>query len=149
MPQNTIMVQHSGSTENLDAFRRACRAAHRQNLRVTLVVMQPVQHLSWLGADECPIDTPLLRQVCDVYGTIARDFGVALDVLPFQYYSLHGAIADAADLIDAQEVIASLPPSPLPFVGEFRARALRKRLAEQGRTLSLVGSEPSFEAAAD
>lgn len=150
MSTKTIMVQFTTSPDGLKAFHHACRAARTQDLSVIVVCMMPVQHLSWLGSDVCPFEIPSLHREGKAHAAIAKQYGVQLRLLPFQYYSLPGAIVDAADFVDAKLVFAALPHSRLPLVNEFQTRLLRKRLSEHGRELAMAGDDEELsEAAAD
>lgn len=141
MSTRTIMVQLADRETTLRALHVACLRARRERpaIPVTLVYLSRVQHLSWLGSPDA-LDLPngASKQTAIECASVAMQYGVDVDLLPFQYHSLLGAIADAADYVDATAVFAHLPHSRLPGMDRLQASLLRRRLAEHGRELVLA-----------
>jgi hypothetical protein len=147
MSPKTIMVQLAEREITVEAMHMACQRARKDHAVVTLVHLSRVQRMEWLGAlDTLDLPRGTTKQTALECASIAAQYGVELTLQPFQYYSLSGALVDAADYVDAAMVFASLPHSLLPLVYRIQASQLQRHLAEHGRDLVLAngnGSRPS------
>src|SRR5438105_3810020 len=117
--ERKIMVQLSDSVESAwtqKALYYACILARKERGEVILVTMHPVQHFGWLGTPFGSMDfTEQERQTLNACRMTAEDYGVPFRSIVFQYYSLPGALVDAADYVDANIVFATLPGSSIPY----------------------------------
>ena len=96
--------------------------------------MLPVQHTSWLGTEWGYLDFTHQEQVdfADYQATI-EDYGVEFTPLVMQYVTLPEAIAQAAEHVNAQLVIAQIPESVIPLWTKFEQWMLNRQLARQQR----------------
>ncbi len=145
---DTILVQISNETWTIRALHFACALARSRGARVILLRLMQVQHLSYLGTEFG--STPLSAQeytAAREYAATAQDYGVKLECQSMQCWSEPGAIADAADYVDAQVVFAHIPRSPIPFWDRLQCWSLQRRLARAKRQLfTLDQPESSFSA---
>jgi predicted trehalose synthase len=123
----------------IEAMHSACGIARHSGQTVALVKMVPVDHPGMLGTVDgmMNFDAAARDSLAD-YATIAEDYGVAVQTVPFQYVTLAGAVGDAADYVDAQIVFARLPEYLLPLWGKAEEWALNMRLAKRGRMLETL-----------
>jgi hypothetical protein len=69
------------------------------------------------------------------YQETAEDYGVELCLSQMQYHTLHEAIVDAAEELDAHVVFATLPPMRLRLWRRFLLWQMSLRLFNQHRWL--------------
>jgi hypothetical protein len=135
-PQTTIMVQVAEQPWTERAVNAACALAHECSAQITLLSMVRVQQVGLLGSVlgdrrfTRAEQLELLRYV----EIIARQ-GLSYAVQRFQYVSLAGAIPEAAELVDASIVFATLPSRLVPMQRSLEMAAMRRTLARQGRML--------------
>ncbi len=133
---DTILVQMTNKTWTLRALHLACALARSNGARIVLLRLMQVQHLSYLGTEFG--STPLSQRefaAWHEYAATAGDYGVELVRLSMQCWSVLGAVADAADHVDAQVVFAHIPPSSIPFMGRLQRWSLLRRLSRANRQL--------------
>jgi hypothetical protein len=133
---NTILVQITNETWTLRALHLACVLARSNGARIILLRLMQVQHLSYLGTEFG--STPLSQQEYAAwhdYVTIAEDYGVEIVRRSMQCWSVLGAIAAAADHVDAQVVFAYIPPSSISYMHSLQRWSLQRRLAKARRQL--------------
>lgn len=145
--QPVIMVQIADRAWAQAALPRACELALSLQAPIALVQMVPVQHPLLLGDQlgylaVAPADLRLLNDLEVALANIGVEYSLHL----FQYVTLAGGIADAADLVAASIVFATLPTtlpmSLIPWWHSLQLEVLRRRLAQRGRWLI---SEPARE----
>jgi hypothetical protein len=124
-----VLVQAAEAHWTTQAMHLAAALARNEGGQVALLRLVPVQHLAFLG-------TPLgdrsangqeyedLKQ----YAATAEDYGVELSVYTMQCYAPLEAVAQAAELVDAQVVFASVPPSHIPYWQRLRTWRLAHKL---------------------
>jgi len=120
----------------LQALHLACAVARQQGTIIHLVWMMPVQYTGWIG-------TPLgnssfsSQEYADfmAYRETAEDYGVELCLCQMQYHTLHEAIAEAAEHLDASLVFATLPHMTFNLWRKYLLRRLRRQLEIQGSQL--------------
>ncbi len=132
----TILVQMADARWTEQALHLACAVTRSTHAGVTLLRLIPVQHYSWLGT---PFGYPGLSSEESAriwkYKGVAEKYGAELTLEQMQSISLVGALCDAADLLDAQAVFASIPDSIIPFWRKYLVWELRRLLAQHQRTL--------------
>ena len=131
-----IMVQIADREWTLDALHCACKMARERPAKIALLQMIPVRHPAHLGTDFGYLnysrdDEDNLKD----YEETVKDYGVECSTHLYQYASLAGALAEAADYVDAHIVIACLPRSIIPFWQSLQRVVLRFHLAQNRRQL--------------
>jgi nucleotide-binding universal stress UspA family protein len=125
----TVLVQAADESWTTQAMHLAAALARNEGGEVALLRLLPVQHLEYLGTplgDESPTSQEYddLKQ----YAATAEDYGVELTVYTMQCFAPLDAVAQAAELVDAQVVFASVPPSHIPYRQRLRTWWLAHRL---------------------
>ncbi|MBK8048258.1 MAG: universal stress protein [Anaerolineales bacterium] len=134
--QPTIMVQLADRLWTEEAVHAACQLARASGAEVTLLSMARVQQIGLLGTPLGDRKFPREEQTNLLsYLQIIAQAGVPCTVKRFQYISIGGAIAEAAEWVDADVVFASLPHRILPLQRRLELANLRRALARQGRKL--------------
>jgi hypothetical protein len=142
MASRKIMVQVSNYRTTLEMLHLACAMAGDLKANVVMVEMVAAQHPGWLDTDfGIWSRAEQARREIASYRATAEDYGVEIELQPFQYITLVDAIADAADYVDADSVFANIPESIIPFWRRFQIWLLRRRLARCGRRLYLPDQE--------
>ena len=139
--QPVIMVQIADRAWTQAALQSACKLALSLQAPIALVQMVPVQHPLFLGNQlgylaVAPEDLRLLNDLEVAFANMGIESSLHL----FQYVTLTGGIADAADLVAASIVFATLPLSLIPWWRSLQLEVMRWRLAQRGRWLI---SEPA------
>ena len=144
---STIMVQVMGPQKTEETLHFACALARGKQVKVALVKMVPVPHLSWLGTELGDANfTSQDAQALEEYRAIAESYEVEVETHTYQYTTMTSALAQAANYVDAQVVFAELPPSILPFWYKFRVWLLRQYLSQHDCHLYLLehGAGPMY-----
>lgn len=142
MASRKIMVQVSNYRTTLEMMHLACAMAGDLKASVVMVEMVAAQHPGWLGTDFGNMSrTEQTRREIESYRATAEDYGIEIELQPFQYITLVDAIADAADYVDADIVFANISESTIPLWQRFQTWLLRTKLARCGRQLYLPGQD--------
>lgn len=115
------------------ATAREGLAARGTSLPVTIVRMQPVAHLEYLGAGEQEV--LLSYEEFDAlaeYMATVESYGVKASVETFEYSDYVGGVLGAAGLWPAAAVFAPAPTSAFAPLAGFRLWALRRALWRRG-----------------
>jgi hypothetical protein len=133
--KSVIMVQISDDRKwTLEALHCACLLARKMSARIALVKMISVDYPAWLGADLGYMNFTYQEHADFVdYQATIEDYGVEFTPLLFQYVSLAGAIAQAAEHVNAQMVLAKIPESTIPLWTKFQEWTLHRQLVRQKR----------------
>jgi hypothetical protein len=133
-PTYRIMIPLEERKWTVQAVSTACALARAAAAEIVLVDMIPVQNPYWIGTElvylhwqECPYLSELERMVTAC--------GIPYQIQYFEYLSLVEAIAQAADIFEAQIIFARTTKSLVPFWQEFQRWRLRHRLARHRRQL--------------
>jgi uncharacterized protein YjbI with pentapeptide repeats len=131
-----IMVQIADREWTMDALYRACRLGRTMPTHIALVKMIPVQHMGWMGTElgNQNYSEQDLREIVNYEATI-EDYGIEFSSTVFQYSDLDEAILQAADMLNASIVFATLPKSVIPFWRNWQLQNLRRRLWRDQRVL--------------
>lgn len=131
-----IMVQIADQEWTMDALHRACRLGRTMPTQIALVKMIPAQHVSWLGTElgNRNFSEHDQREIINYEATI-EDYGIEYSSTVFQYSELDEAILQAADILNASIVFATLPKSAIPFWRKLQVKSLRRRLWRNQRIL--------------
>lgn len=129
MDKRTIIVQLATPEWTLKAIHLACAMASRTGAGVALVRMIPVPHIGLLGEEMGEVRLSdreqALAQQCY---TVATDYGITLQLVRFQYFSLAEALVQVVPYLDAQAIFAHLSPISFPFWHRFRVWLLQSKL---------------------
>ncbi len=125
------------------AVHMAAAIARHRGVAIHFVRMIPVQHTSWLGTELGNVRDSS-QEYADLmdYCRTAEDYGVNVYLSQMQYHTLHEAIAEAAEYLNADLVFATLPAMTLRLWRTFRLRQLARRLEKQQRTLVTLEPVP-------
>ncbi len=132
----SILVQMSAQAWTMQAVHLACALARGNQADVVLLRLIPVTHPSYLGTPYG--ETPLTyqeRKSIEDYKATAEDYQVNLSFVSMQYVTALDAVADAAELVDADVVFANVPASFIPYWQKFRIWLLERRFNAQHRRL--------------
>jgi hypothetical protein len=142
----TIMVLLGEKHWTAQAVHMASAIARHQGGVIELVRMIPVQYAAWLGTDlgNFPESSQEYRDFMD-YCTTAEDYGVNVCLSQMQYHTLHDAIAEAAEHLDADLVFATLPAMRIGFWRKHLLRQLARHLEKQQRTLVTLEPVPGAD----
>ncbi len=133
---NTIMVQAAKKRWTLQAMHLACAMARNTHAKVVLLHLLPVNNVLLLGSPLGMEPTTMEeRQAVKEYTSVAEDYGVELELIPFQYESLVDAVAQAAEEVDASVVFARLPEGGFQLWRRYQAWSLQRQLQSQKRQL--------------
>jgi hypothetical protein len=131
-----IMVQIADREWTMDALHRACRLGHTMPTHIALVKMVPVQHVGWLGTELGNRNfSERGQQEIAGYEAIIEDYSIEYSSSVFQYSELDEAILQAADVLNASIVFATLPKSIIPYWRNLQLHHLRRRLWRNQRVL--------------
>jgi hypothetical protein len=136
---NTIMVQVADKRWTMQAMHLACAIARNTHAKVVLLHLLPVNNVLLLGSS--PLmepTTPEEREAIKDYKSVAADYGVELELMPFQYDSLVDALVQAADDMDASVVFAHLPEGGFQLWNRFQAWSLQQQLQSRKRQLHTI-----------
>lgn len=124
-----IMVQIADRAWTMDALHRACRLGRTMPTHIALVKMIPVQHTSWLGTElgDRNFSQQDQREIINFEATV-EDYGIEYSSTFFQYTELDEAILQAAEMLNASIVFATLPKSVIPFWRNIQLQILQRRL---------------------
>lgn len=129
MNKPTVLVQVADTKWTVAAVEAACKHAREEGGQVVLAKMLPANYLNWLGIEAS--EYRLTESDCDdilIYEGIAGRYGVPISTKVFKYENLEDGIADAADEVNADTVIAHVPGSPIPFLHHLPERHLDELL---------------------
>ncbi len=131
-----IMVQIADREWTMDALHRACRLGRTMPTHIALVKLIPTQHVSWLGTElgNRNFSERDQREIINYEATI-EDYGIEFSSTVFQYSELDEAILQAADMLNASIVFATLPKSVIPYWRNLQVLRLRRRLWRNQRVL--------------
>ena len=132
--QPVVMVQVGESGWTTHALHAACRWARARHAAVAIVVMVPVQHLSWLGSEvgtTVPTEADMDR-LEDCLATV-EDYGLEAEVVRFQYTTWLEGTLQAAEYAEASVVYAEAPTATWPTWRRVLAWSMRRQLNRQGR----------------
>jgi hypothetical protein len=131
-----IMVQIADREWTMDALHRACRLGRTMPTHIALVKMIPAQHVSWLGTElgNRSFSEQDQREIIN-YETTIEDYGIEFSSTVFQYSELDEAILQAADMLNASIVFATLPKGIIPYWRNLQLHRLRRRLWRNQRVL--------------
>lgn len=136
---HTIMVHMADPQWTERAMHLACAMAQQHKAQIVLLWLIPVPNPGWLGAGPGEaIPTEQDTECQAVYMAIARDYQVDCTVQRMQYFTLDGALIDAADLLDAEVIFARLPKSIIPYWDKLRWWNLKRQLAAHNRQLNTL-----------
>lgn len=132
----TIMVQIGDHQWNSQILDYACSLARRNNGKLALVKMIPVQHTGWLGTEWGSLNlTDEDRAELNECAATAEDYGVEYSIHYFQYMTYSDALLEAAEHVNANVVFATLPKYLLPWWKRYRVTNLHHQFAQQQRLL--------------
>jgi hypothetical protein len=142
----TIMVQIAEKRWTSQAVHMASAIARHHGVAIHLVRMIPVQHASWLGTEFGNIRDSS-QEYADFmdYCKTAEDYGVTVCLSQMQYHTLHEAIAEAAEYLNADLVFATLPDMRFRLWRKFLLRRLTRRLEKHQRTLFTLEPVPGAD----
>lgn len=129
-----IMVQIGARGWTIEALHSACQMARAQRATVALVMMIPVQHVSWLG-DELGyrgFNAKARAEYKDYLATV-EDYGLEAVETQFQYATWVEGTVQAAEHVGASMVVAAVPGNPMPLLRRYQSWALRRQLQREGR----------------
>lgn len=135
----TILVQMADTKWTAAAVEAAAKQARERKGEVVLARMLSADCLNWLGMEA--EDYHLSESECDDlqrYEDIGRRYGVPVRLIVRKYEHLEEELARAADSVGADEVIAHLPTSPLPFMHHAPEHHLDELLEERHHHLYTV-----------
>ena len=132
----TIMVQIGDHQWNNKVLDYVCSLARRNNSKLALVKMIPVQHLGWLGTEwgNLSLTNEDRAELSDCVAT-AEDYGVEYSIHYFQYMTFSDALLEAAEHVNAPVVFATLPKYLLTWWKRYRANNLHHQFAQRQRIL--------------
>ncbi len=137
MNTNTmIMVQIADQKWTMDALHRACRLGRTMPSHIALVKMIPVQYPGWLGTElgNRNFTEQDQREIINCEATL-QDYHIEFSLTVFQYLEIDEAILQAANMLNASIVFATLPHSFIPFWRNLRLEVLRRRLGRNQHRL--------------
>lgn len=140
---HTIIVHMADPQWTARAMHLACGIAQQYKAQIVLLRLIPVPNPGWLGAGPGEA-IPTGQDTSDYafYKAIAKDYQVDCTVQRMQYFTLDGALMDAADLWDAQMIFAQLPKSIIPYWDKLRWWNMKRRLSAHNRQLNTL-NEPA------
>jgi hypothetical protein len=136
MDQRPIMVVVGEKQWTLQAVHLAAARARATGAEVILIKMVAVGYPGYLGS---PYGSePLSQRDYDdlqAYHRVCESYAAPHQIVPFQYISLGGAIADAAEQLNAESVFASVPDSIIPYWHRYQVWSIRRQLDRHGCAL--------------
>lgn len=132
-----IMVVVDKRSWTIKALNCACRLALRRNAMIALVQLVPVTRIAMLGTDLGYLNfTQEDEDNLEDYTEIIESYGVKYSAHLFQATSARTkATLDAAALVDAQIVFATVAKSYWPRWQKFQLARLRSGLTKHQRQL--------------
>ena len=123
----TIMVQMADEQWTKQAMHLASSLARNIDGKIALLRLVLANNPGLLGWGIAPPTAEEQRQM-EEYAAIAEDYGVEFCVQPMQYISVDGALAQAAELLNASILFAYITQSMIPFWTKFRLWRLLRQL---------------------
>jgi len=140
---NTIMVQAADRRWTMQAMHLACAMARNTHAKIVLLHLLPVSNTMLLGSPLGTIaPTREERQAIKDYASVAEDYGIETDLMPFQYESLVDALVQAAEELEASVVFAQLPKHGFQLFRKYQKWWLQRQLLRQKRQLCLIEENP-------
>lgn len=126
----TIIVQMSERHWTMQALHLACALARNNHAQVILLRLMAVNHPGYLGTAFGNRSVSGAEYV-DIkeYAATAEDYGIEMSLCQMQCVTSLGALADAAEELDADVVFAHVPESRIPYWRRLQVWNLERRLS--------------------